>query len=1392
MTIRRHLLPVLLALPWTGSLEAQRLQNNWASPCTLDVVLVTFKDTTGMHPGNPAVGDAADQFNYGAHDLPHGYTARDGRLSPGPTSYTMDDFKRLFTGGYGYSVNGEPLEEIPAFTGTGQIVAREGDSDSVTEPLPEVFGSLRDYYHVVSGGAYQLHVRILNMERGGYPVWVQVPHTKGYYAEERGVRRDPVTGVISRPSYWNDARTAIVDSIRAWDLDPPAAYDPPDHDDRTTWPRNRRLRRKVVYLHAGPEFHDHTDGDLNSLIHPRANSGYRYVAGERRGGGRDNHQADRFNSIGIHAHEFGHLLGFDHPGGHWRGTNRYTGQTTDQSAPASVRIDPFAFSVARTVAWGVMQGAEGPPVEGSANDSNTEAWTYEYYSCPHPPSAPDRRDLGWISSDPGSALPLDDIPGTTLDQSIVPGHFYSFQGPPGVRYILEFRDAEGFGQYAGWYRFTEAPGLLIWKTGGHFFHRLIPADNRRIYNAKLRTSNGNVRRTPRAFSSSFAYSWLDQLSDPFGAPASNNHRGTFQAMAYYQSGNSLPTTVALDSADLREQVTAADDGHFRVPNLINSRGNLMDPEPPSRRAVRNIRVTRDSFNPATGSAQVDVYFDHWVGPIAGMESWGPDSVYVGGDVTIESGASVTIANGTTVNFLAPIGTDVSDYPELIVSDGGMLTVGTGVTFGTVDRDGARTPTHGLRVETGGTATLNGVTIDEGEHRWSGLVTVGGDLIVGDGTNAATLRLEAGTEVRFAATDAESDGQDPGRVELIVENSGVLQAGAGNITFRSSNDPDDATNTDWYGIRVAASGIADLSGATIRDGRRCVQLRGASTVTLTNTTLTNCGLTVALTGIPPVLGGRITASLDPGDGSTLNEEFWQWQGRASATDDWESLRPSTGRRYPAEGTYIPRAGVRGHMLRATLRYRARFGGGSIVYNYAQSAPTAAVAAGPPGPLSNCTPSEGDRRVTIDCDPAEANGSPLLRNEYRQSTDGGVTWDPNRWVEIPPGTNPNTMSVDVSNLRNGTEYTFELRAVNAVGAGASVRVQATPGSGPGVPPQPTSGLTASPGGGTGINVGWGAVEATPAVTGYRVRSQWALVGTAAWSSYDTVATPGARTLRYPHRDYTNVVVKHRLRYQVQAVNASGAGAWSAAFPAGGLVPPPSGPPGLESMGVDARAVTMTWECPNNRWCEPLPGSTVAPMTLEAQGKTGGRAWGDDWEAVPTAQLTSVTHLVAALGRDQVHQFRTRAVNSEGAEGFASSAGAALPLRAEAGDGQVALSWDSPGYSRLSWQSRSKAGAGSWTRWQSVPDSEASTTSYNSSPMPGRRPPAAICWPSSRRCGPSPAGRRGADEQRGRRALRHGVLWRHTSFGSHSADGSRFPISLETERLPPPKTEIGREST
>ena len=198
---------------------------------------------------------------------------------------------------------------------------------------------------------------------------------------------------------------------------------------------------------------------------------------------------------------------------------------------------------------------------------------------------------------------------------------------------------------------------------------------------------------------------------------------------------------------------------------------------------------------------------------------------------VPEGITLTIGNGTTVHFLKPRESDVNsnEIAEIVVRDRGTLDIGTDVTFTSaherknqfdVAADDQENEDHGLIVEGRGIVTIEGLTFYDGTHTLSGEVTVGGDLIVGDGTNAATLRLEAGTEVRFAASDAESDGQDPGRVELIVENSGVLQAGAGNITFRSSNDADDASRmTDWYGIRVAASGIADLSGATIRDGRR---------------------------------------------------------------------------------------------------------------------------------------------------------------------------------------------------------------------------------------------------------------------------------------------------------------------------------------------------------------------------------------------------------------------------------------------------------------------------------------------------------------------------------------------------------------------------------------------
>ena len=132
--------------------------------------------------------------------------------------------------------------------------------------------------------------------------------------------------------------------------------------------------------------------------------------------------------------------------------------------------------------------------------------------------------------------------------------------------------------------------------------------------------------------------------------------------------------------------------------------------------------------------------------------------------------------------------------------------------------------------------------------WSGRVCVEGDVTIPAGV---TLTLAAETEVAFhPGGDATEGGADQTRSELIV--AGTLSAGTG-VTFRSLNALTPSTS-DWSGIRVDSGGSADLSGATIRDGARCVQAHTSGTVTMTNTTLSPCGQLVSLSSRRSQVGG----------------------------------------------------------------------------------------------------------------------------------------------------------------------------------------------------------------------------------------------------------------------------------------------------------------------------------------------------------------------------------------------------------------------------------------------------------------------------------------------------------------------------------------------------------
>ncbi len=99
----------------------------------------------------------------------------------------------------------------------------------------------------------------------------------------------------------------------------------------------------------------------------------------------------------------------------------------------------------------------------------------------------------------------------------------------------------------------------------------------------------------------------------------------------------------------------------------------------------------------------------------------------------------------------------------------------------------------------------------------------------------------GGTVVFAPGDETGGGEDEMRSEVIVE--GALDAGAGGVTFRSSDDADSSSGS-WYGIRVAPTGHADLSGATIQGGLRCVEAWEASSLDVTGANLVDCGEGIA--------------------------------------------------------------------------------------------------------------------------------------------------------------------------------------------------------------------------------------------------------------------------------------------------------------------------------------------------------------------------------------------------------------------------------------------------------------------------------------------------------------------------------------------------------------------
>ena len=200
-------------------------------------------------------------------------------------------------------------------------------------------------------------------------------------------------------------------------------------------------------------------------------------------------------------------------------------------------------------------------------------------------------------------------------------------------------------------------------------------------------------------------------------------------------------------------------------------------------------------------------------------------------------------------------------------------------------------------------------------------------------------------------------------------------------------------------------------------------------------------------------------------------------------------------------------------------------------------SATLAESVPGAPTGLTATGGDGSVTLNWGAPADGGSQILRYEYRYAAAGETYSD---WATVSGGTS--ARSHTETGLTNGTEFGFQVRAVNSVGEGAAASDSAIPGRAPSAP----TGLTASAESET-ITVTWGtpADDGGAAITSYQVRYR---MNGGSWRNWMTVEG-GANARSYTMTDLTNGI-GHEI--EVRAVNAidSGAAASVEATPMEGI--------------------------------------------------------------------------------------------------------------------------------------------------------------------------------------------------------------------------------------------------
>ena len=157
----------------------------------------------------------------------------------------------------------------------------------------------------------------------------------------------------------------------------------------------------------------------------------------------------------------------------------------------------------------------------------------------------------------------------------------------------------------------------------------------------------------------------------------------------------------------------------------------------------------------------------------------------------------------------------------------------------------------------------------------------------------------------------------------------------------------------------------------------------------------------------------------------------------------------------------------------------------------------------------------------------------------------------------------------------------------------------------------------------------------VSGYELQYQTTPASGGPWPSSwtsvgETIAAEASVTIyQYEHEGLNSDL---RYRYQVRAVNAAGAGPWSAPFGGGGRRP--RLPPARSRRYGGAGEVVLAWT--------PV-GSSVRNWTYLKREQ--GVGWSRLWASIPGSDATTTSPTVSGLTEGHWYTFKVRAMNASG---------------------------------------------------------------------------------------------------------------------------------------------------